>query len=212
MADPVGEPDLWTGKVLTIRQPWAALIALSVKKIETRGWQTGYRGPLLIHAGKAEPITVDEWMVGSVKMTGVPTQYTLYGPEFVSIMDGGPGRSEHMHSLPLGAAVATCTLADVVPIVAEETNTRDFPAARCIGLDDEGILRLWTRFEIAGEVGYAGDGRYHDQLPYGDFTPGRYAWLLTDVRPIRPVPMKGKQGLWTADEIAVQTGSTGDQT
>lgn len=40
-------------KVLTIRQPWASLIALGEKKIETRSWRTNYRGELLIHAGKS---------------------------------------------------------------------------------------------------------------------------------------------------------------
>lgn len=31
-------------KVLTIRQPWATLIALGEKQIETRSWRTAYRG------------------------------------------------------------------------------------------------------------------------------------------------------------------------
>jgi hypothetical protein len=39
---------LW---VLSIRQPWAGLIAAGVKKIENRKWRTDYRGPVLIHAG-----------------------------------------------------------------------------------------------------------------------------------------------------------------
>ncbi|MEK3796350.1 ASCH domain-containing protein [Paenibacillus sp. FSL R7-0204] len=38
-------------KVLTIRQPWATLIALGEKQIETRSWRTAYRGELAIHAG-----------------------------------------------------------------------------------------------------------------------------------------------------------------
>jgi hypothetical protein len=36
-----------------------------------------------------------------------------------------------------------------------------------------------------------------DQLPYGDFTPGRYAWLLDDVEPVDPpIPARGRQRLW----------------
>lgn len=31
---------------------------------------------------------------------------------------------------------------------------------------------------------------------FGDYTPGRYAWYLRDVRAISPVPCKGAQGLW----------------
>ncbi|MCQ8194669.1 ASCH domain-containing protein [Streptomyces rugosispiralis] len=37
---------------LTIRQPWAALIAYGDKRVENRVWASQYRGPLLIHAGK----------------------------------------------------------------------------------------------------------------------------------------------------------------
>jgi activating signal cointegrator 1 len=36
---------------LTLRQPWASLVALGAKRIETRSWRTSYRGWLAIHAG-----------------------------------------------------------------------------------------------------------------------------------------------------------------
>lgn len=39
-------------KAITIKQPWATLIALGEKHFETRGWQTKHRGELAIHAGK----------------------------------------------------------------------------------------------------------------------------------------------------------------
>lgn len=37
---------------LTIRQPYAALVAAGVKRIENRSWPTAHRGPLAIHAAK----------------------------------------------------------------------------------------------------------------------------------------------------------------
>jgi hypothetical protein len=37
-------------KILSIRQPWAALIVAGLKDIENRTWRTAHRGPLLIHA------------------------------------------------------------------------------------------------------------------------------------------------------------------
>ena len=37
-------------KALSLRQPWASLIADGRKTIETRTWRTRYRGPLAIHA------------------------------------------------------------------------------------------------------------------------------------------------------------------
>lgn len=42
-------------KVLSLTQPWAQLIAVGAKQIETRSWYTAYRGPLLIHAAKGFP-------------------------------------------------------------------------------------------------------------------------------------------------------------
>ena len=38
-------------KVLTIKEPFASLIATDKKKIETRSWKTNYRGKIYIHAG-----------------------------------------------------------------------------------------------------------------------------------------------------------------
>jgi hypothetical protein len=37
-------------KAISVRQPWAALIALGVKDIENRAWRTSHRGPILVHA------------------------------------------------------------------------------------------------------------------------------------------------------------------
>jgi len=42
-------------KVLTLTQPWATLVAIGEKRIETRSWQTSYRGPLAIHAAQGFP-------------------------------------------------------------------------------------------------------------------------------------------------------------
>ncbi len=39
-------------KALSILQPYAWLIVTGRKDIENRTWHTGYRGPVLIHAGK----------------------------------------------------------------------------------------------------------------------------------------------------------------
>jgi hypothetical protein len=41
-------------KVLTLAQPWATLVAIGAKKIETRSWPTNYRGPLAIQFARPE--------------------------------------------------------------------------------------------------------------------------------------------------------------
>lgn len=38
-------------KVITLKQPWATLVAEGIKKYEFRSWKTNYRGKILIHAG-----------------------------------------------------------------------------------------------------------------------------------------------------------------
>ncbi len=40
-------------KVITIKQPFASLIAEGLKEYEFRTWKTKYRGPVLIHASKS---------------------------------------------------------------------------------------------------------------------------------------------------------------
>jgi hypothetical protein len=45
---------------------------------------------------------------------------------------------------------------------------------------------------------------------FGDFTPGRYGWILEDVRLLtEPIPAKGMQGLWNYD-IPIRKGSVSE--
>lgn len=40
-------------KVITVKQPYASLIAEGIKEYEFRTWKTNFRGKILIHAGKS---------------------------------------------------------------------------------------------------------------------------------------------------------------
>lgn len=42
-------------KALTLTQPYATLMQIQAKRIETRSWKTPYRGELVIHAAKGFP-------------------------------------------------------------------------------------------------------------------------------------------------------------
>ena len=46
-------------KVLSLTEPFATLIKEGKKKIETRSWQTNYRGELYIHASMTKPAKSD---------------------------------------------------------------------------------------------------------------------------------------------------------
>ena len=41
---------------LSVLQPWASLLAVGAKRIETRSWFTPYRGAVAIHASKRFPM------------------------------------------------------------------------------------------------------------------------------------------------------------
>lgn len=78
-----------------------------------------------------------------------------------------------------GHVVATCTLVDVIPVDRIVWTSR-WPGWRLI--DRHGGARPFIAF---------------DQRPLGDFTPGRYAWLLDNIHPLDPpVPARGRQQLW----------------
>jgi hypothetical protein len=93
-------------KCITLFQPWASLVALSAKKIETRSWRTWYRGPLLIHASRAFP----GWARELCKKEPYATILLRAGYKHPLSGLVDPGQ------LPRGAVVAACTLQHCVRI------------------------------------------------------------------------------------------------
>ena len=47
--------------VLSLKQPWAALLAAGRKTVEVRRWQTAYRGLVLIHAARIPDPREQAW-------------------------------------------------------------------------------------------------------------------------------------------------------
>ncbi|WP_321865680.1 ASCH domain-containing protein [Paraburkholderia tropica] len=77
-------------KALSIRQPWAWLIANGHKDIENRTWSTKFRGPVLIHAGKG--MTRDEYDFAKDFVfggEGIPPELFFDLPEFNELERGG---------------------------------------------------------------------------------------------------------------------------
>ncbi len=89
-------------KTLTLTQPWANLVALGEKCIETRSWKTSYRGPLAIHAAKGFP--------GWAKKLCCD----MYEPEFYSSLRVPHGNYSYPE-LTLGVIVCVTSLIDCVP-------------------------------------------------------------------------------------------------
>lgn len=100
-------------RVLSMWQPWASLLVSGEKQIETRSWPTQYRGPILIHAGKAwgeeiEAACSEPYYCHSLEKLGFvhphsTAQYT---------------QSTHRKTwrdLPRGAIIGAVELIDVLP-------------------------------------------------------------------------------------------------
>lgn len=90
-------------KALSLTQPWATLVAIGAKRIETRSWNTDYRGPLAIHAAKGFPkvarhLCVEEPFLSALMGAGL-MQYGIFHAS--------------NNDLPLGAIIATCKLVGV---------------------------------------------------------------------------------------------------
>lgn len=75
---------------LSIRQPWAWLIAAGHKDVENRRWRTRFRGEFLIHASQG--MTEEEYL--NVK-NFLRTKPTVWLPTFDNLKRGGIiGRAE----------------------------------------------------------------------------------------------------------------------
>lgn len=130
-------------KALTILHPYADLIRVGAKQYETRGWDTKYRGKLLIHAGK----------------TPVPF---------------------------CGAFVAIADLVEIWQIIRD---------------GDKAHLITPTRQNSPMKHKVIGG----DELLFGDFRDGRYAWELQNVQPIpTAIYCRGNQRLWEPPESTIK--------
>jgi hypothetical protein len=94
-------------KALSLIQPWATLIAIGAKRIETRSWSTEYRGPIAIHASK--------WLTPTGRIVSADVERCL------ALSHREPFCTEltmadiwTVSDLPSGALVATARLVDVV--------------------------------------------------------------------------------------------------
>lgn len=119
-------------KAITVWQPWATLIALGVKRFETRGWATKYRGSIAIHAGKR--IDIDSFR-------NLTINRVLRKHGILSVDD-----------LPTGEVIAIANLKGCHPI----SLCGDSFAST---IDDAGeITHIYENEEF--EFGYYAEGRY----------------------------------------------------
>ena len=160
-----------TIRSLTLTEPWASLVALEEKRLETRSWAPwdGYRGPIAIHASSKFPVECEE---------------QCYIEPFYSVLQSHgfePHRQARRHrnawQFPLGHVIAIACLENVyqVPVTKGEEM-----------LFNEGIS-FAQQWQPPTEP----------ELSFGNFAPGRYVWEFSMIHRLsQPLKASGALGLW----------------
>ncbi len=162
-------------KVITLTQPYASLVAIGAKRIETRSWATSYRGPLAIHAAK-----------GLNSVGGMRGLQELCNEEpFLSALAVpmvGMGITK-ASQLPFGQIIAVVELVDCVTTEAVRSSSY---------VNTEG----WWEFNERDTYWRLSA----EERAFGDYSSGRWAWLLRNVQRLKePIPAKGALSLWECD-------------
>lgn len=143
-------------RALSLWQPWASLVALGHKRVETRGYPPSRLG---LAAGEVFAIHAAK------------NRSSVHLATFDEFDEAFRESGLAPDDLPLGALVATARLLRWDQVRDDERRT---------------LARLGV---AAPDV--------DRELRFGDYAPGRWAWLLGDVRPIdSPVAVRGRQGLF----------------
>lgn len=129
-------------KAISLWQPWASLMVLGAKRIETRSWYTDHRGPLLIHAAKRKNIG---------ELSDVLEQEEFRSALKLPILDlDGDLRKqlrEDIENLPYGALLGTVNMVDCVPTEKINRETLNMPC---------GTFGDWSEWDFGNYM----DGRY----------------------------------------------------
>lgn len=147
-------------KVITLQDPWASLVRLNEKKIETRSWKTNYRGPLLIHASSSAK---------NLNLAWKEPFYSALKPQHALV------HGKQAIQYYFGCIIAKCNLVDCIEIIENRPGLAEAILANGMKVRDK---EFW----------------------FGDYTPGRFAWILEDIEGLLElIPAKGQLGLWEFD-------------
>jgi hypothetical protein len=173
-------------KAISLWQPWASLIACGAKPYETRHWAPPrdlIGQPIAIHAAKKidkqAARFAEELMYGQHQPGGFDLARKLDASmsECTDLVMGTFG----MAVMPIGCVVAIARLAGAFQLGTAMTENGVTFARPVHVLAPAAIPET---FVIT-----------HDD--FGDYAPGRWAWLLEKVQPLNPCPpAKGAQGFF----------------
>lgn len=150
-------------KVISVLQPWASLIVMGSKHIETRPRNTKYRGSLLIHASKKYTREQKKLAVQFNKFHGA--------------------RLGFFDDLPTGQIIGKVDFIDTFP------TDKAFTGAGGIGFKTNSnvVVENELRMVLISI----------EEKAFGDYSPGRYGWLLSNPVLFKTgIPINGQLGLW----------------
>lgn len=156
MTSPVTQHNATALRALSLHQPWADLIIAGHKTIETRIWDTDYRGPLLL----CSTVTYDKKCKAITKLYQDKHSANRYHKKPLLPEEYEPR---------LGHALALCHLSACRPMGREDLQAACFP-------------KNWS-------------------------DAGLWAFDLTDIRPIVPIPIRGYQKLFYPDKQGITLDS-----
>ena len=176
-------------RAISLHQPWASLVALGIKRYETRSWSTKFRGKLLICSAKKE--YKPQKQISSV---------FIFNEYDVTRLETYLDRTEKI-----------CDLAGIKPFIKKRLQcSNDLPLGKVLCVVDlVDCLKIGTNvFRNDKDSFYLNDKLTEVselELLCGEWQAGRYAWELGNVMTLpKPIPIKGKQGLWTPDSSIIQ--------
>lgn len=121
-------------KALTLQQPWASLIAVGAKRVETRGWRPKEQPAVIVIASSKKPMSKRWRAICDQEPFATALQHHGLDPD----------------GLPRASYLATVRLTS---------------------------CRRTT--EIIDRLG-------HEERAFGDYSPGRWAWLLSSPQRLEP--------------------------
>lgn len=159
-------------KVISLVQPFATLVVIGAKRIETRCWDTKFRGPLLIHASLGK-----HYGKGPNKIS---CRELCYQDPFKQFIDGAA-----FDKLPFGAIIGKVNLVGT----CETECVSDVNAQRNFMLQG-GYKNMKGNIILTRQ-----------EHSFGDYSLDRYGWMFSDPAEfIIPTPAKGSLSLWDFDE------------
>jgi activating signal cointegrator 1 len=166
----------------TIWQPYASLIAIGAKRFETRAYP-----PPAKHLGKRIAIHAAARLCSRV-MDGLDGHVSQ---DICAAFEGADIDTGDLDLLPRGAVVCTAVLKAAYHVFGPAYDGW-VAVEECRLQAPIGVKDIWQPDHIQTD-------------PFGDYSSGRWAWLLTDIEALKdPAPAKGKQGWWKWNPIKME--------